>query len=152
MRRYLVLLTGVLLLASGCRAPEARWDDALALIVEDLLPRVPAGYTPQLLDTWQVPMEGSLEPMPDAVRDRLLVVSGLPLAGLDVVGSQDSSLILLYLFRPLEVRPDSVLGLGGWMGLTTGDGGSVWGDEFTYVLDCRGECRIRGVEGPIHWN
>jgi hypothetical protein len=152
VRLLFLVLCGVFLLGTGCRSPDAWWADAAATVAEDLMPRVPAGYTAQVADEWMIPFANATEPLPDAVRERVLAVTGLPLAAPGAMQSRDSTLILLYFFRPREVHPDTVLMLGGWMGLTTGDSGSVWGDDYDYRLDCRRGCRIRRVAGPIHWN
>ena len=69
-----------------------------------------------------------------------------------MIESGDSTVIILYLLPPIESEADTVRVLGGWMGLVGGDGGGVWGDEFSYRLDCSQSCRILGPVGRGSWN
>ena len=74
-------------------------------------------------------------------------VTGLPVAPDSLIQRRDSTVIMLYLFRPLNARPDSMRMLGGWIALTGGDGGSFWAYEYDYLLDCRRRCRLLAPPG-----
>jgi len=116
MNRALALLTGALLVTSACDAADNTVADAAAAVVEDLLPRAPEGYTPYLAPEWQIPTSNTMEPLPAEVLEQLRRASGLPVAERGIVQNRDSSIVVLYLFRPVVVRSDSVRVLAGWMG------------------------------------
>jgi hypothetical protein len=84
--------------------------------------------------------------------ERLQRVSGLPLAPEVYTPALDSTTTILYLFRPLVVRPDSVHVPGGWMMRVWGDGGGAWGEEYEYLLDCRRRCRLLREPHFSIWN
>lgn len=152
MKLVRCLLVAVLLNSVACRASDDTVATAASIVVEDLLPRAPAGHRPYLAHQWQIPMTDSIAPVPADVLERLRAVSGLPLAGSALVRSRDSAVVVLYMFRPHVVRPDSVLVLAGWLGLTGGDGGGAWGEEYEYVLDCQRDCRLLNEPAASTWN
>jgi len=142
----------VLLISGACRATDDTVVAAASFVVEDLLPRAPAGHRPYLAHQWQIPMTDSVAPVPADVLERLRAVSGLPLADSTLLRSRDPDVVVLYMFRPHVVRSDSVLMLAGWLGLTGGDGGGGWGEEYEYVLDCRQDCRFLSEPDASTWN
>ena len=105
-----------------------------------------------LSPSWQLPETGALEDMPPELLVRLLNATRLPVAPAGLMTSGDSTMIVLYLFRPVVVRPDSILVLAGWMNPVGGDGGGAWGVEYDYRLDCRRECQVSTKPGESHWN
>jgi hypothetical protein len=152
MMRCVALVLGTLLISAACHVPDEPVADAAVVVVEDLLPRAPEGYTPYLASEWQIPRTDSIVPIPAAVLEEMRQASGLPLAGGDLIRGRNPDIAVLYLFRPQVLRPDSVLVAGGWMRLTTGDGGGAWGEEYSYRLDCRRGCRIMGEPRTMSWN
>jgi hypothetical protein len=152
MKRIPSVLIGALLVLGGCRSADDLVAAAAAAVVEDLLPRVPAGHRPLLASEWQIPTTDSTAPVPTAVLERLRAVSGLPLADATVVQSRDPDVVVLYLFRPRVVRSDSVLVGAGWLGLSGGDGGREWGAEYEYVVECRTECSLLREPVATRWN
>lgn len=147
MKALLVVLGGVLVAA--CDDPPNRISEAAALVVQDLVPRAPTGLDPYLATRWG---SGSEEEIPVALLSELQEASGLEVAPPGVIESRDSTVIILYLLRPVLSGGDTVRVLGGWMGLVGGDGGGGWGDEFSYRLDCSRNCRILGLVGRGSWN
>jgi hypothetical protein len=148
-----VLVGGCCLLAgSGCHPVDDPQDAAAMFAVRDLMSLAPGGFTPYLASQWQVPRSSSTEPVPPDLLRRLQEASGLPLILDSIVARRDSTAILLYMFRPIVVRPDSVMFLGGWMGFRGGDGGGAWGTEYRYLLDCRRKCRLLAPRGASSWN
>ena len=121
-------------------------DERAALFVaQDLLPRLPdEGRTPYLAPDREIAGTPDVEPVPPRILERMREITGLPVATDSMVQGRDSTMIMLYLFRPLTVRPDSVRILAGWIGLTGGDGGSFWAHEYDYLLDCTRACVLRG--------
>lgn len=123
---------------------------AASFVAADLAPLAPEGYTPYLAPEWVVPP--SREPIPGEGLRVLERASGLSVVPAHLLASRDSSIVLLYLIRPVVSRPDSIVVIGGWAALRGGDGGGGWGVEYDYSLDCREECRLTAARGVGEWN
>jgi hypothetical protein len=141
-----------LIVSATCGGTGDPTTAALVFVVEDLAPKAPSELTPYLAPEWQGLHTQSLEPIPSDLLDSLRRVTGLPVAPHGFTSTRDSTMAVLYLFEPWVIRPDSVLVLGGWMGLVGGDGGGAWGIEFPYHLDCRRGCRLLNTPLGSHWN
>jgi hypothetical protein len=145
-----MVFTAAVLAGAGCRPAEGPIQEAALFIVEDMMSRAPQEHTHYLADHWIV--SSVLEPLPPELLARMQEMSGLPVAPPDFLVNRDSSMMLLYLFRPTVVRSDSVLGLAGWMSLVGGDGDGAWALEYAYRLDCRRRCRNVIEAAESVWN
>ena len=96
MKGLLVVLGGVLVAA--CEEPRNRISEAATLVVQDLVPRVPTGFDPYLAAHWfaDPPQE-----VPAALLSDLREASGLEVAPPGMIESGDSTVIILYLLRPM---------------------------------------------------
>lgn len=136
----------------GCKSGGDRLPEAAVFVVEDVLTHLPDNGARYLSPSWQLPQTGALEAIPPELLARLQNASRLPVAPAGYLTSGDSSMIVLYVFRPVVVRPDSILVLAGWMNPVGGDGGGAWGVEFDYHLDCSRGCQVLNKPEGSHWN
>lgn len=143
---------GGVLSTFGCNSRGDPLLEAAVFAVGDVLTHMPDDGARYLSPSWQLPETGALEDMPPELLARLQNATRLPVAPAGLMTSGDSTMIVLYLFRPVVVRPDSILVLAGWMNPVGGDGGGAWGVEYDYRLDCRRECQVSTKPGESHWN
>ena len=150
--RLAVAIFGMTLGAAGCGEPRDIVSEGMVAGVRDLVTRAPSGFEPYLASEWQLPGSNETESIPTDLFAELQRVSRLEPAPEGLATSGDSTVIVLYLFRPLLTNGDSVRVLGGWMGLTGGAGEGPWGNEYSYHLGCATVCLPSAPETGHHWN
>lgn len=146
MTRCTASLLGAVLLAA-CGSGEDPAAAAAVFVAGDLAVQAPEGLTPYVVTRWQIVSSAELEPIPTGTLLEMVRVSGLPAASEALMARRDSTVVVLYMLRPIVIRPDSILVAAGWMGFSGGDGGGFWAHEYDYRLDCRRSCRLLAPPG-----
>jgi hypothetical protein len=145
MKRISTLLLAAALSACGEGGDPS--GEAAVFVAGDLVSNTPDGLTPHLGGEWETGQRAR-DSIPTDLLRRLASTTALPIASPEMVASGGSPIAVLFLFRPEEMRGDTVRVRGGWVGFSNGDGSPGWGEQYEYVLTCPGRCGLVTRSGP----
>jgi hypothetical protein len=130
----------------ACRTPEDLATRAITYVVSERLPPTPDLEGRELerfvSEVWE--STDPLEPVPMPI----LEATGLPSRPYASLPS-DSAIIILDLFRPRVISPDSIFIHVEWLVFDSGRTGT-WGQDWDFQLSCRGGCEVVRRYGPGH--
>ncbi len=145
MKRIATLLVAVAMSACGPGGDPV--EEAAVFVAGDLVSSAPDGPAPHLGGEWETGQRAH-DSIPRELLQRLATTTELPIASPEMVASGGSPIAVLFLFRPEEMRGDTVRVRGGWVGFSNGGGSPGWGEEYEYLLTCTRRCVLVRRNGP----
>ncbi|MBT8460980.1 MAG: hypothetical protein KJO44_00550 [Gemmatimonadetes bacterium] len=142
------ILIGTQLSLASCVSERSDVESAAIIAIRDmhgLIPQEGEAISRRFLSSvWQ-----GLDP-PQALPAAVLEASGLPARSLSRSDLEDSTTLVLNLFRPTSLGGDSLRVIAEWLVYEPGE--LFWGVDYQYTIDCSRTCAIAVRHGPGHLN